>query len=383
MLPSLRITQFKAFRSLEIDRLGAVNLFVGKNNVGKTILLDALRLFTASDLLDGLRTLLWERDEVLGGSRGAEEEEAPFQVASLFHGRPRTIEEAGQIFIGCEKEPERALRLALSSVARTGDPDRPLRWSVALPSDADDASVVPGLLISTGQEERAVPLSSLNDRFRWRRRGPLGTTPSRAPFVPARGVTDRDVALWWDAVALRDAEDRIVSCLRLLAPVERVTMVEHPGNRGERMAMVRLDGQAEPVPLKSLGDGMVRLLQVALAAEASAAAGREGGQLSLFAARGIDARPPLLIDEIENGVHYTALPKLWEFIFKFAEMHSLQVFATSHSWDCIMGFQEASASFTSVDAKLVRLESAREETTAIVFDRGELTTIIRERMEVR
>jgi AAA15 family ATPase/GTPase len=42
MIPSLHITGFKLFRDLELPKLGSLNLFVGKNNTGKTCLLEAV-----------------------------------------------------------------------------------------------------------------------------------------------------------------------------------------------------------------------------------------------------------------------------------------------------------------------------------------------------
>jgi AAA15 family ATPase/GTPase len=48
----------------------------------------------------------------------------------------------------------------------------------------------------------------------------------------------------------------------------------------------------------------------------------------------------LLIDEIENGLHYTAHQKFWEYIFKLAVEFDVQVFATTHSGEMIRAFAE-------------------------------------------
>jgi len=45
ILNSLEIQRFRCFRELRIERLGRVNLIVGKNNVGKSTILEALRLY--------------------------------------------------------------------------------------------------------------------------------------------------------------------------------------------------------------------------------------------------------------------------------------------------------------------------------------------------
>lgn len=45
ILNSLEIRNFRGFRHLQIERLGRVNLIVGKNNVGKSNLLEALQMY--------------------------------------------------------------------------------------------------------------------------------------------------------------------------------------------------------------------------------------------------------------------------------------------------------------------------------------------------
>ena len=64
MLTSLEIKNFRAFSHLVIERLGRVNLIVGKNNVGKTTLLEALQLYDAGGAVRTIASILHDRDEV-------------------------------------------------------------------------------------------------------------------------------------------------------------------------------------------------------------------------------------------------------------------------------------------------------------------------------
>src|SRR6266536_2498845 len=63
MLPNLEIREFRTFRHLRIERLGRVNLIVGKNNVGKTTLLEALWLYGHQGATWVVYSLLMARDE--------------------------------------------------------------------------------------------------------------------------------------------------------------------------------------------------------------------------------------------------------------------------------------------------------------------------------
>lgn len=56
LLDSLEIRNFRGFQHLQIEKLGRVNLIVGKNNIGKSSLLDALDLYARR----GTPSLIWQ-----------------------------------------------------------------------------------------------------------------------------------------------------------------------------------------------------------------------------------------------------------------------------------------------------------------------------------
>ena len=45
----------------------------------------------------------------------------------------------------------------------------------------------------------------------------------------------------------------------------------------------------------------------------------------------------LLIDEIDTGLHWTVMEDMWEFVVEMARKSNVQIFATTHSYDCIRG----------------------------------------------
>ncbi len=137
-----------------------------------------------------------------------------------------------------------------------------------------------------------------------------------------------------------------------------------PVSKGERDLIENVAGMAEPLPLQNLGNGMWRNLGIALAL--------------LNAKDGI-----LLIDEFENGLYYSVQPDLWRFIFRLARSLNAQVFATTHSWDCIEAFQRAASEGHQEEGLLIRLESKKGEIGVTSYDEQELTIATREHIEVR
>ena len=112
-----------------------------------------------------------------------------------------------------------------------------------------------------------------------------------------------------------------------------------------------------------MGDGMNRIFELAL--------GFVNSKHGIF-----------LIDEVESGVHYAAQEQLWRFIFEASSQLGVQVFATTHSWDCITAFQKA-ASAHPADGMLISLAQSAGDIKATVFNEGDLEIITRESIEVR
>jgi predicted ATPase len=181
--------------------------------------------------------------------------------------------------------------------------------------------------------------------------------------VSANGVDSFQVGRLWDTVALTPFEDDVVDALRIIAPgVERISLI---GDRPvERSVVVKMPGFGRPIPLRSMGDGMSRMLGIAL---------------SLVSARdGV-----LLVDEIENGIHYSVQSELWELVFRTARRLNVQVFASTHSWDCIEAFQAAAQADPYEEAALIRLEQSAEGVRTTIFSEHELAVAARRHIEVR
>jgi len=81
----------------------------------------------------------------------------------------------------------------------------------------------------------------------------------------------------------------------------------------------------------------------------------------------------LLLDEFENGLHHTVQEKLWNVIFKLAQSLKIQVFVTTHSEDCISGYENVlNNPENKLDGKLIRLDNINGEIHQVEFNANEL-----------
>ena len=92
----------------------------------------------------------------------------------------------------------------------------------------------------------------------------------------------------------------------------------------------------------------------------------------------------VLIDEFENGLHQSVQEHLWKAIFAWSDKFNVQVFATTHSYECINAFVKASQdSLFPEKAKLYRIERKNENFKSIEFASEEITSFIEKNWEIR
>ena len=373
-LPNLSIENFRAIDRLEIPKLGRVTLIVGENSVGKTTILDAVRVFADRGNFLTLRSLLQDREEVLIDESV---EDAPIRVPNwpaLFHGRdadcPMRIkvvnrEEPHLLQLDAAYASSEQVRLANR---RAAGRIRVLRVSfngasIEHPYQAEmpEEFTSHGLLRGADRAlDRRLPRSYAED---W----PFPRLPYES-IGPDIIDSDR-IARYLDRVALTSREHLAVDALRLIfgETVERIAAVADDGGgrlRHSRRTLVKLSNEEAPVPLASLGDGASRLLGVGLAI-ANAGDGL------------------LLIDEAENGLHHRRQADFWRMIIRAAIESDAQVIATTHSWDCVRGFQRASAEEPRKSAILYRLERGKSGLRLIGYDEDRLGRAAEQHVEVR
>lgn len=342
LLNSIEIENFRAFKNLKIESLGRVNLIVGKNNVGKSSLLEAIQVYAARNHVT-LWQMLANREE---GDYPTEVSKAPADqklktVRFLYHGRQDFSYEFPPIQIGEIGSKYKRITIEFKS-REIDDPDE----------------FRPSLIIRSGNNLPVI------DRFDTARPTTSDIEGIQCNFVPAVGLNQEEVDLLWSRVALTDDESEVLKAIKIVSPeIEAVGIVSNPELGMRRIAIARSTEIREPFSIQSLGDGINRLFYIALALVNS----RNGF---------------LLIDEIGSGLHYSVQHELWRLIFAVAAKLNVQVFATTHSNDSIVAFQIASQE-SSEEGVLIRLEKRNQIIVPILFDENRLSVATREEIEVR
>jgi hypothetical protein len=374
ILDSLEVRNFRGFRHLQIERLGRVNLIVGKNNVGKTSLLEALQLYaqrTYPTLVEEIWEQLRVRDESididtslrLARERDVDVEKFLLSLRYLFYGRDDVRNVPDPITIGPIRSLDNVLSISIDWYTTQSDSSEGPKTRLLKPDEYDKVSnSAPRFTIKVGKQlETVYPL--------WR--DPLTTSRLRRSntadisciFIPVDGLRQTQMGEFWNQILLRETkENDVYAALRVLAPgVERLAFTVDP--RRDSIPIVKISSMDEPVPIRSLGNGMMRVLNMALAL-----VNLQDGML--------------LIDEFENGLHYSIQPDIWRLIFQVARRLNVQVFATTHSQDCIRAFTDVSQEGQE-GGLFMRLQEKKGEISAVLYDMDELRFAVDKEIEVR
>jgi len=332
MLNSLYIKNFRLFKELKIEHLGRVNLIVGRNNSGKTCLLEALHLYAKNASPRTLYELIMERGEDWEIRRQQENDEQSIEdienpLRHLFYGYHfPELGDSSDIEIGSFKDNKELLKLHIHAyqTIETEDTRRFTRVDETQFFDIEDTELVIEIEIAHKIKSR-VRLNEIETprKYQTRRTFPYRLSSNEAKLnvqvVPTKHLNDDKVATLWDNINVQPfLRQAVFKGVQLIDKnIQEVVLV---GRGKDTTPILIYEGSDKKIPLKSLGDGMTHLFHIILAL--------------VNAKNGF-----LLIDEFENGLHYTVQPKVWELIFKLAKDLNVQVFVTTHSKDCVECFQ--------------------------------------------
>lgn len=311
MLDHIHIENFRLFKNLDIPKVGQVNLITGKNNSGKTTLLEALRLWGNQGVFLAFETNLLD----ILNSRGELNGRAVEGFRTIFYNQNTNQAAEVNYTLKIFYQPNGPFLLA-----KLANGDHEIRYSK-----------------SSGFIEV--------DQF---------------SFIPAG--FDLVNARLWKGIELTDKEDKVAEVLRLIEPsIVRVSINETEGS-----AKVRLANSSKPLPLKNFGEGMNRLLSLALGL-----VGAENGML--------------LIDEIDLGLHHSVQRLLWEIVFQKTKDLNVQVFATTHSSDCVQAFSDIAnkPEYTGM-GNYIRLQRSKNgDIVAVDYEMEELESAMDLNLETR
>ena len=319
----LAICGFRGFSTIELDGLGAFNILLGANDVGKTSILETIFLLTnlsepklSVRIQNGRNYLVNEIDDLSSIFHGLDSNQkisitgcshASHSYRTLEITSPRVEPSMDQKILSNDQlvaRNENGKRMDdRSSSVRYGS--RVLQYDTEVQYSRQESPLTSSVrLVDKGEkwgveEGEQRPIDVAYD------------TKIPARFIGPGAAYDTDRI---GKLIVNKKDDILVGYLRKVNPlVQRVTVYEN---------IAFLDvGLAKMIPLNMFGSGMIRTVAIL--------AGCILGDVRV-----------LLIDEIEYGLHHRAIEDLLATLLALTTENGTQVFATTHSIDVVQGLQQ-------------------------------------------
>jgi len=357
MIESFRICNFKCFSDLELPRLSRVTIVGGRNGVGKTALLEAMFMFL--DRLDPNMTIgQYARRGVPAVPLTPDSVFAPIFPNYAMSAPVRLSAQVG----GVNEELTAAYNPIFSPASVVGQEAQSGNGVVVIPTDGAArpvASLDLSYASSSGRQDdahlvlqpRAVALAVDRVVADMPRAVILGSGPPD-PYLVSQRYGEMDVA---------GTQDRIIEALRVIEPrIHGLSSVQLAS-----AALMHADiGIGRKLPVSFISEGLSRLLAVLVFV------GTCPGGL-------------VLVDEIENGIHHSAMAGVWGGVATAAREFNCQLVATTHSYSCIEAATEGLSGDLAEDLSYIRLDRSAGQVVAKTYDRSTLDTAIVNGFELR
>ena len=355
MIRSVSFSEFRGFDEVEIGPFAQVNLILGRNNAGKSTVLEGLFLLSGPTnpqlpmTLSGLRgveAIRNDPEELWGWLFYKKKTGRSISVSSEgTNGKSRTLTLRMVESKGHRTSQKKSGRRPVRTITTATSADTPSQLQLRFRDENGQVYTTSATMKETGLEyarERTlqVPMTI---------------------FVTGRSGYASENAERYSKLEEVGKESDLLPALRHLEPrLKRLAVLVTAAG-----PVIHGDiGLGHMIPMQFMGEGIGRLMTILLAITSS-------------------PKGMALIDEIEMGLHYSAMVAAWKAVAELARAHEVQVVATTHNWECLRAAHQVFDTESAASFAVHRLDRQddRIKSTSLTADMIEMA--MRSGLELR
>ena len=286
MLCNLKIDNFRGIKSLEIEKLGKVNLFIGYNNCCKTTVLESVFLLSKLDQIEAVLSI----ENYRVGSHSNYK-----SLNSMFHLTSDKFSLSGNF-----ENHKRMLDVSFEDFSTI---KKKLNYDFQVKNKEYHSD-----FIFHHHNDNSTSIDIKNDtNF---------TEMQNHSFIHSHTLNHNPNTL--SELIKEGKKEKIITLLKKVDSKISTFEVLPDGT-----VYFALDGYEKLIPIYSIGDGVKRLFS--------------------FAVEGFTWKKNLFfcIDELENGIHHSLQKEVWNFLFNCVKEQKCQLFISTHSKEIIQSFSKA------------------------------------------
>ncbi len=330
-IKNIEIKNFKCFEDFKAEGFGRVNLIGGKNNVGKTAFMEALSTNVYSHNLGYF---------VVALTRFKNRRNSLNNLEAYMRNSQMTFRER---FITNPLKDTKRLEIKTN-----------IREIAFFPKNEN------GILKYFFKIDKDEYDFNIDDT-------PIIRGSENIIFIGTDGLNNRTLISYFASIQKVDKEDFLNKSLQIIdVNISKFKILEESPY---------CKVGSEYLELTELGDGVKQFISIILA---------------LYQAK----NGYLFIDEVGNGIHHSTLDKLWNIILTIAKEQNVQVFATTHSKECIKALVTANTEDVNTyqpkeqildndEIKFIELGRTEGKIDSVIFDFDELKNEVEQNMEIR
>lgn len=346
MINCLNIEGLRGISKCQIDDLGQFNVFVGCNNCGKSTILDSVFLLSGGSIplnfqkINELRNCsLREGTDFMYNFYGLNIAN-PIKISAMVDGGERRLE-----IMYSENEKR---NLDIDDLRQGVNKSVPMIYRVDF-----------NMQLETGESVKTYMSIHSDEPGKLRQKSAVGSVIVPAWYISPAEPYENVVEYFAKVVEMKQ-ESEIAAVMREIEPSIQDIVIA-----GDRILVD--SGFEKRLPIQLMGDGLKKLLSVIV-------------NMSM-ASEGI-----LLVDEIDNGLHYKSMPVMWKAIIQSAMQYNVQVFVTTHNKESMNSLNDILESFPDVQSRFRSYSICRKgngEHVAIMANYEQYNHIINQGLELR
>lgn len=320
------IENYKCFQDFKAKGFKRVNLISGKNNVGKTALMEAIELNTqGGDIMVILLAII---------------------KISSYRSQLDYIGQVNDIRLMLSEALNKFSNISFNSNIDI----------LKLKSEKTNTSTLYKLDTNTIYNTFSLNEVSIETLIK-------SDLKPNSIFIDSFGASKGDLKEVFLSIQEKDREPELYALIQKLD--SEVANIKVMGNDSIQCKKLNPDGSHLYQDIAEFGDGLKHYIYIIL---------------TLFTCE----NGYLFIDEIGNSIHYSSLDQLWEIIFTLSKEMNVQVFATTHSRECIESYCRVAEKLQDQDISFTTLvKNKTKQIKAIVMDYEVFTNSIDQGHEVR
>ncbi|MBE5842694.1 MAG: hypothetical protein E7302_00785 [Butyrivibrio sp.] len=362
MIEAINIKNFRCFSEIDIIGIKPLTIISGKNNIGKSSVLEAL--FFMYDHSNGTPFLKMNRlrGELANRSIYNTWEsvfhnmntDVPIEIDARINGidSKLTYTKESMALLNFSKDVDKSMQTVdyLSNMASYA-----LKMTYEKGDYIEEADYVYVAGIDHTQMVRDASYKHNGEE--------VAKEPMGDMVYLSNGTVRDDAGLidLFSTLEMNNGKDKLLKILRIIdRDIDDVSLLS---SNGVVQLYVKKNGLT--MPFRYAGDGIMKLLDISL---------------RLLAMPGC----VILVDEIENGLHYSCLEEMWTVISEAAKINNCQIIATTHSYESITASTlGAKNSGREKEYSYIRLEKRNENNIALYYDYEDMSEAIEAELEVR